>query len=219
MPSVRALTGEIVIRSVASDKIVIAVDAINEGRPADGIADSLFYFTAEAPLKQPVALHFRHANLEVRPRSLDVVVPSQGTVLWADIGPPEEPTEELEGEEPGNPADLADLEDWAVAEHHARARLEGQSKALIFEDGIELTEYRGGSQLRLKDLAIAKDAAKVKGVARPGMEARDDCPFGGLNSTACSAGCAQYSCSTSCSSSSYSCCSCSSGRANCSCRP
>jgi hypothetical protein len=166
MPSVRTLAGEVVIRSFARDRIVIAVDASNENKPADGVADSVFYFVADAPLAQPVALHFRFANLEARPRSLDVVVPIRGIVLWTEVGAAEK-LGEVEG------GDVDSLEDWAVAEEQARARLEGQTGGLILKDGVELTEYRGGLQLRLKDLATARDASKVKGVRRPGIDTWD----------------------------------------------
>ena len=155
-PEVRTLTGEVVIRSIASQKIVIAVDSSNEGKPADGLADSVFYFVAGAPLKQPVSLRFPLANLEARPRSLSVAVPARGVVLWVDVGAAEESAGETEGE------DLASTD-----EEQARARIESQSGGLILKDGVELTEYRGENRIRLKDLAKARDASKVKGVKRP----------------------------------------------------
>lgn len=156
-PEVRTLTGEVVIRSIAPQKIVIAVDSSNEGKPADGLSDSVFYFVAGAPLKHKVSLRFPLANLEARPRSLSVTVPTRGVVLWADVGAAEEPAEGTEGEDPAS-----------TDEEQARARIESQCGGLILKDGVELTEYRGGNRIRLKDLATARDASKVKGVERPG---------------------------------------------------
>ena len=195
-PEVRTLTGEVVIRSIASQRIVVAMDSSNEGKPADGIADSVFYFVAGSPLEKPVSLRFPLANLEARPRSLSVAVPGRGVVLWADVEPAEE------------------------------GGLERQSGGgLIFKDGVELTEYHGRIRLRLKDLATARDASRVRGVERPktggrGWKRRDKtCSSGGPDSTSSSVTCKKSSGSTSCGGSLYSCCNCVSGRAICACKP
>ncbi|HEX2645313.1 MAG TPA: hypothetical protein VHU81_20110, partial [Thermoanaerobaculia bacterium] len=52
----RSLTGEVVIQSVETERIVIAVDSTNEGQAADGIADSVFYFVPDTPLTEPISV-------------------------------------------------------------------------------------------------------------------------------------------------------------------
>jgi hypothetical protein len=206
------LTGEVLIRSVEAKRIVIAVDTANEGREADGIADSVFYFVPESPLAEPISVHYPKANLEVGSRKLTVVVPAaKGAVLTLTVDEPVDRTNEIGG---------PDTRSATGGSTVGRAQV--RRPGLFLEDGRELVEYRGDLALSMKELAgdggldYAVGSIDYQDWMSEGNGS--GCSSGGAGSTSCSISCGALSCSTSCKSIMYACCNCNGGSPSCSCK-
>lgn len=82
------LDGVAVVKAVDDRRVVVAIDTTNEGRPADGLVDHVFLFTANRPIEfadpqdvGPVHLEFDGDHLVVvrgeRGRTLEFVVRSE----------------------------------------------------------------------------------------------------------------------------------------------
>lgn len=211
----RSLTGEVVIQSVETERIVIAVDSTNEGQAADGIADSVFYFVPDTPLTEPISVRLPVANLEVGSRQLKVVVPAaKGAILTLSVDGPLDRTDDVNGPET-RPA----TGESTAGGRRAQVRRPG----LVLEGGRELTEYRGNYALSMKDLAAGgpEIALGSLGIEYPDWMSEGNgggCSAGGVGSTSCSVSCGGLGCSTSCKSITYACCNCTSGSPSCSCK-
>jgi hypothetical protein len=209
----RTLTGEVLIQSVENKRIVVAVDTMNEGKAADGIADSVFYFVPEMPLAEPISVHLPKANLEVGSRRLKVVVPAaKGAILTLAIDPP------IDRKDDGGGIDIRAATGESTAEgHRAQVRRPG----LVLAGGRELTEYHGELELSMKDLATGGPEFAVGSIDYQDWMSEGgggSCTAGGVGSTGCSVSCGGLGCSTSCRNGTYACCNCSGVNPSCSCK-
>lgn len=206
----QTLSGEVRVESVGEDRILVAVDTSNEGRPLDGIVDVAFWFRSEEPLFLPISLHFDFANLEARAGRLRLSTPDDGkTVLLLSLLP-------RTGERIGNQPE--------AVQEAARAEAD---QAIVLKRGIALTEHRGGVKVTLDQIALGE--AGIRSSALPAVGDIDNqdysppgsgggCSSGGFGSTSCSNSCSGGSCSTHCSGNTYACCNCGPSGATCSCK-
>jgi hypothetical protein len=206
----QALSGEVRVESVGEDRILVAVDTSNEGRPLDGIVDVVYWFRSEEPLFLPVSLHFDFANLEARAGRLRLSTPNDGkAVLLLSLLP-------RTGERIGNQPE--------VVQEAARAEAD---QAIVLKRGIALTEHRGGFKITLDQIALGEAGIRSSPLAVVGDIDNQDysppgsgggCSSGGFGSTSCSNSCSGGSCSTQCSGNTYACCNCGPSGATCSCK-
>jgi hypothetical protein len=74
-----AWDGLVVVKTVDARRVVVVIDTSNEGRPADGLIDRVFLFTASEGLSLPGVAFSGWAHLEYSGSALRVV-PSGGTL-------------------------------------------------------------------------------------------------------------------------------------------
>lgn len=203
----QALSGEIRVESVDNERLLVAIDTSNEGRPLDGVVDAVYWFRPDEPLFVPISLHFRFANLETSTGRLRVSTPEDGkTVLLLSL----------------LPRDAGDGPDVRVE----AARVENP-EAIVLNRGIALSQYRGGFRVTLDEVALGEGG--IRALALPAVGEIDNqdysppgsgggCSSGGFGSTSCSNSCSGVSCSTECTGNTYACCNCGPSGATCTCK-
>lgn len=205
----QALSGEVRVESVGSERILVAIDTNNEGRPLDGVVDAVYWFRPDEPLFVPISLHFRFANLETYPGRLRVSTPEDGkTVLLLSLLP----RDTRAGDQPDLRAEAARVEN---------------PEAIVLDRGIALSQYRGGFRVTLDEIAMGEGGIRASALPSVGEIDNQDysppgsgggCSSGGFGSTTCSNSCSGGSCSTECTGNTYACCNCGSSGATCTCK-
>ena len=66
--------GQSVIRTVDARRVIVAIDTTNEGRPADGLIDRVFLFTASEASQLPSVSFSGSVHLEYSGKMLTVVL-------------------------------------------------------------------------------------------------------------------------------------------------
>ncbi len=186
-------TGAVIIESVEADRVLVAVDTLNEGRPEDGIVDRVFWYTARVPLETPLSQRIDKANLELGAGVLRITSPDDPNVFFL----------------------------FSVREKVRERSGPNGSRANVFTDGLALATYTmGPDKANLDDVKSIIEADIEYQDYTPGGSGGGNvtCSAGGMGSTSCSIGCSLGSCSVSCGSPTYSCCGCSSGYASCRCK-
>lgn len=203
-------SGGVVIRSIDSRTLVVAVDSTDGDHEMDGLADLTFYYTSDDLPAQPVSFQIPFANVEHSSRGgfLRVTSPEYGQILFIRIGrqAPEVVSE-------AGPLSSKDEE------------AESRSWWLYDTNGLGLSAYRGRQEFSLEKLATQGllEAALEKAlptisyddIGAPGTPA--GCQGGGPGATSCSRTCGNEACETACQSPSYACCKCVAGIPYCNC--
>ncbi|MES1245014.1 MAG: hypothetical protein ABUT39_25640 [Acidobacteriota bacterium] len=180
-----------VLESVEADQILVAVDTLNEGRPADGIVDRVFWYTAQSPLEAPLSERIERANLELGAGVLRVTSPEDPEVFFL----------------------------FSVrGRQRERSSPAAGSRANVFTNGLALATYTlAPDRASLDNLKSIIEADTEYQDYTPGGSGGTICTAGGVGSTSCSITCSGLSCSVSCGAG-YSCCSCSGGSPSCRCK-
>jgi hypothetical protein len=181
----------VVIESVEADRVLIAVDTLNEGHPEDGIVDRVFWYTARAPLETSLSQRIDKANLELGAGVLRITSPDDPEVFFL----------------------------FSVREKVRERSGPNGSRANVFTNGLALATYTmGPDPANLDNLKSIIEADIEYQDYTPGGSGGGMCTAGGMGSTNCSISCSLGSCSVSCGSPTYSCCGCSAGYPSCRCK-
>jgi hypothetical protein len=213
-PFPSSLSGGVVVRSLDEKRLLVAVDASNEGKSADGVADYRFVFTSREPLPEPVAYRLSFANVEFRPGFLRISSPDQERFLWLQVAAGRRSSPSISDRDGGS----------------ADGERAGISWQVYQEGGVSLSVHRGAG-LSMEALAGtgAEEVEAAAGAASTPAISYDDpggeptpgggCKSGGRGASTCSVGCGNDPCSITCNEAGfYACCNCSNGSSSCGCR-
>jgi hypothetical protein len=203
------LSGDVILSTDDTGRLIIAVDAAKDGVQPDGIIDLYFWYRSIQPFPTGLAAKLSKVNIVHRGRLLEISSPFQGVDLVLTV--------DANDQTPLARIFAQDLS--ALDGVYARLASISSQKAAGSDKNESTYTLKGGFELGRKTLKtpVALSAEAIAQSIRPLNEESASCSSGGPGSTSCSCSFGGDSCGVSCSTGYYACCSCSSHPTNCTC--